>query len=45
MPIAISHSVAAVAWIVAAIFVTLNVKLLYGTLFGRQHTHNRHRPE
>jgi manganese transport protein len=31
---AISRSVAVVAWIVAAIIVTLNVKLLYDTLFG-----------
>src|SRR3954462_1683654 len=31
---AISRSVAALAWIVAAIIVTLNVKLLYDTLFG-----------
>jgi manganese transport protein len=31
---AISRSVAAVAWIVAAIIVTLNVKLLYDTLVG-----------
>lgn len=30
----ISRSVAAVAWIVAAIIVTLNVKLLYDTLLG-----------
>jgi manganese transport protein len=31
---AISRSVAAVAWIVAAIIVTLNVKLLFETFFG-----------
>jgi manganese transport protein len=31
---AISRTVAAVAWIVAGIIVTLNVKLLYDTLFG-----------
>ena len=31
---AISRIVAAVAWIVAAIIVTLNVKLLYDTLVG-----------
>jgi manganese transport protein len=31
---AISRSVAAVAWIVAAIIVALNVKLLFETFFG-----------
>jgi manganese transport protein len=31
---AISRGVAALAWIVAGIIVTLNVKLLYDTLFG-----------
>ena len=31
---AISRSVATVAWIVAAIIVALNVKLLFDTLFG-----------
>jgi manganese transport protein len=31
---AISRAVAALAWIVAAIIVTLNVKLLFDTLMG-----------
>ncbi len=31
---AISRYVAAVAWIIAGIIVTLNLKLLYDTLFG-----------
>jgi manganese transport protein len=31
---AISRTVVAVAWIVAGIIVTLNVKLLFDTLFG-----------
>jgi manganese transport protein len=31
---AISRSVAAVAWIVAGIIVTLNVKLLFDVVFG-----------
>jgi manganese transport protein len=31
---AISRTVAALAWVVAGIIVTLNVKLLYDTLFG-----------
>ena len=31
---AISRTVAAVAWIVAAVIVALNAKLLFDTLFG-----------